>query len=230
MASVIRLITDSFLAPSAAFASIRARPAWAWIALALIALSSAISLYALIGTASPEWIVEQQLQEAGDLKPDEREAARGALIEIAPYTAHIAAFSNVLLWPIFCALLALFYFAGERALGATRNGYGAWFGLSAVAMLPQVVNALGLIVLCLTYTGDIPLQLANYASVNALVLGLAPGERAQGLASALSLFYLWSIVLAAIGIRVYSAYGWGKSILLAALPYVLVFGAWAAVV
>lgn len=230
MAAIVRLITDSFLAPSAAFASMRARPAWAWVALALIALSSALSIYALIGTASPEWIVEQQLQEAGELKPDELETARNALIEIAPYTAHIAAVSNVLLWPLFCALLALFYFVGERALGTSRNGYGAWFGLSTLSMLPQVINALGLIVLCLMYSGDKPLQLANYASLNALVLGLTPGERGHGLAAALSLFYIWNIVLAAIGIRVYSGYGWGKSILLAALPYALLFGAWAAVI
>lgn len=230
MAGVSRLIMDSFLAPSSAFASIRSRPAWAWIAIALIAISSALSLYALLGGASPEWIVEQQLQEAGELKPDELASTRDALLQIAPYTAHVAAISNLILLPIFCALLAGFYFFGERAFGASRNRYGQWFGLSALSLMPLLVNALGLIVLCFMQSGDKPLQLANYASLNALVLGLAPGERGQGLAAALSVFYLWSIVLAAIGTRVFSAYGWGKCIALAALPYLLLFGTWAALV
>ena len=230
MAGVVRLVVDSLLAPSAAFASIRARPVWAWMVIALIVISSALSVYALIGSASPEWIVEQQLQEVSDLKPDEREAARRTLLEIAPYAAHLAAASTAITMPIFCALLALFYFLGERALGTSRNVYGQWFGLSAISLMPMLINALGLIVLCFIQPGDKPLQLANYASLNALVLGLAPGERGHGLAAALSLFYLWNIVLAAIGTRVFSGYGWGKSVLLAALPYLLLFGVWAALV
>ena len=105
-----------------------------------------------------------------------------------------------------------------------------WLYLAFALGMPMLINALGLIVLCFIQPGDKPLQLANYASLNALVLGLAPGERGHGLAAALSLFYLWNIVLAAIGTRVFSGYGWGKSVLLAALPYLLLFGVWAALV
>jgi hypothetical protein len=77
---------------------------------------------------------------------------------------------------------------------------------------------------------NMPLDLANYASVNALALGLAPGERGYSLASGLNLFYLWSIGLVAVAARQWSGLDWGRALLLGALPYLLVFGVWAALV
>jgi hypothetical protein len=74
------------------------------------------------------------------------------------------------------------------------------------------------------------LDLANYASLNALALGLAPGERGYALASGLNLFYLWSIGLVAVAARHWSGLDWGRALLLGALPYLLVFGVWALLV
>lgn len=224
------VLIDPFLAPAEAFRAVRERPAASWWALLLIALIAALSVYALLGGASPEWIVSQQLLEVGELKPDELAMTRTALLDVAPYAVHLGAVSQVLVLPIFCALLAAVYLLAERLLGRSRQRYAAWFALAALSMMPLVVNALGLIVLSLLQSGDKPLQLANYASLNALVLGLSPGERGQGLAAALNLFYLWSIGLAAIGSRAYTAYSWGRCVLLAALPYLGFFGIWAATV
>jgi hypothetical protein len=174
--------------------------------------------------------VSQQLLEVGELKPDELAMTRSALLDVAPYAVHLGAVSQILVLPIFCALLAAVYLLAERLLGRSRQRYAAWFALAALSMMPLLVNALGLIVLSLLQSGDKPLQLANYASLNALVLGLSPGERGQGLAAALNLFYLWSIGLAAVGSRAYTEYGWGRCVALAALPYVAFFGVWAVLV
>jgi hypothetical protein len=224
------VLIDPFLAPAEAFRAVRERPASSGWALLAIGGVAALSVYALLGGASPEWIVSQQLLEVGELKPDELAVTRNALLEVAPYAVHLGAVSQLLVLPIFCALLAAVYLLAERLLGRSRQRYAAWFALAALSMMPLVVNALGLIVLSLLQSGDKPLQLANYASLNALVLGLAPGERGQGLAAALNLYYLWSIALAAIGSRAYTAYSWGRCVLLAALPYLALFGVWAALV
>lgn len=226
MSNKVQWVIDTYVAPASAFATIAERPAWSWLALLLIAVTGVASVYALLGGASPEWIVEQQLLEVSDLTPDEMETARTALIEVAPYAVHLGAAMQVVLVPIVSALLALLYFVGERVVGPSRRRFGQWFALSALSLMPLVINALGLVALCLLQPGEKPLQLANYASLNSLVLDLSPGERGQGLAAALNLFYLWSIGLAAIGIRVYTGYGWAKSIVLAAFPYLLVFGTW----
>lgn len=230
METLRTVLIDPFLAPAEAFRAVRERPAASGWALLAIAAVAALSVYALLGGASPEWIVSQQLLEVGELKPDELEVTRKALLDIAPYAVHLGAASQVLVLPMFCALLAAAYLLGERLLGRSRQRYAAWFALAALSLMPLLVNALGLIVLSLLQDGEKPLQLANYASLNALVLGLSPGERGQGLAAALNLYYLWSIGLAAIGSRAYTGYGWGRCVALAALPYVGFFGVWAALV
>lgn len=224
------VLIDPLLAPTDAFRAVRERPASSVWALLMIGAVAALSVYALLGGASPEWIVSQQLLEVGELKQSELEMTRTALLDIAPYAVHLGAASQVLVLPVLCALLAAAYLAAERLLGRSRQRYAAWFALAVLSLSPFLVNALGLIALSLLQSGDKPLQLANYASLNALVLGLSPGERGQGLAAALNLFYLWSIALAAIGGRTYTGYQWSRCLLLAALPYLGFFGIWAATV
>lgn len=228
-ASAPQALLDTFLAPGAAFASLRLRPVWAWLALALVALASALSIVVFMGGMSAEWIVEQQLLTEPDMSAEELAVARDALLQVAPYTAAIGAVMGALMLPLISAMLALVYLGAERVLARERNGYGRWFAAASFSMLPLILSALGLIVLkFLSDDPDVPLDLANYASLNSLVLGLAPGERGYGLASSLNLFYLWSIGLVAVAARQWSGLDWGRALLLGALPYLLVFGIWAA--
>lgn len=222
---------DTFVAPSAAFGALRERPAWAWQALATVAIASVASVYVFMGGMSPEWIVEQQLAAAPPMPPDQLAAARSQMLAIAPHSKHISAIAVVLGLPIITALVALVYFGAERLLSKERNGYGRWFAAAAFASLPVVVSAFGLIVLSLAAADpNLPLDTSNYASLNGLLLKLQPGERGYALANAINLFQLWSVLLAAVAARLWSAIGWGRALLLAALPYLLVFLPWAAFV
>jgi hypothetical protein len=97
--------------------------------------------------------------------------------------------------------------------------------------MPMLLNALGLIVLSLLAASpDQPLAVANYASLNGLVLDLPLGHPWYNWAQAFSLFFIWSSVLIAIAVRVTQPIAWGRALLLGALPYVLVFGVWAVLV
>ena len=82
----------------------------------------------------------------------------------------------------------------------------------------------------LDHGGNLPLDLGNYASLNNLVFGIPNGENGYALASFANLFYLWSIFLVAVAARVWSGLGWGKALLLAALPSLLIYGPWLAIV
>ncbi len=222
---------DTILAPASAFVAVRQRPVWAWLALALVALASALSIGIFMGGMSPEWIVDQQLLTEPEMSADELEVARSTLLQVAPYTAAIGAVMGALMLPLIAALLALVYVGAERVLARERNSYGRWFAAASFSLLPLVLSAIGLIVLkLLSAEPNVPLDLANYASLNTLALGLAPGERGYGLASSLNLFYLWSIGLVAVAARQWSGLDWGRALLLGALPYLLVFGLWAALV
>lgn len=224
-------LLDTFLAPSQAFAALRERPAWAWAALALVIAVTVASIYTLYAGMSPEWIVEQQLAGVPEMPADQLAAARSNMMMVAPYTAHIGAVMIVLMMPLACLLFGLGYFVGERLLSTERNSFGRWFAAAAFAQLPMVVNALGLIVLVIVRGGgNLPLDIGNYASLNNLVFGIPNGENGYALASFANLFYLWSIFLIAVAARVWSGLGWGKAILLAALPSLLIYLPWLAIV
>jgi hypothetical protein len=222
-------LLDTFLAPADAFRAVRERPTWAWLALLVIAVASFASVYTLFGGISPESLVEQQLAGAPEMPPDQLAAARSNMTQIAPYMAHIGVVMNLIMVLIFTTLFAGIYFLGERMLARERNGYGRWFAATAFSFLPGVLNGLGLIALAmLSSEPNLSIHLGNYASLNNLVLHLSPAESGFGFASALNLFFLWSIVLAAVAARVFSDMSWGKAILFGALPYLLIFVPWGA--
>lgn len=223
-------LSDIFLSPSTLFSALSAHRAWTWAALALLIAVQIVAIYAFFGPMSPEWIVEQQLAVA-NLSGNDAEAARSTLMAMAPNIAHISAATTLVMGVLISALLALVYFLGERVLVRSRQRYGAWFAIAVWAQLPMLLNALGLIALSLMAASpDQPLAVANYASLNGLVLDLPLGHPWYSWAQAFSLFFVWSAALVAVAVRVAQPVAWGRALLLGALPYLLVFGIWAVLV
>jgi len=222
--------SDLFLSPRNLFSALPAHRSWTWAALALLIVAQIVSIYVFFGPMSAEWIVEQQLAVA-NLPANEAEAARPTLMLVAANIAHITAVSSLLMGVLFPALLALAYFLGERVLLGSRQSYRAWFAIAVWAQLPQLLNAAGLIVLSvLAASPDQPLAVANYASLNGLMLDLPLGHAWYNWAQAFSLFFIWGSVLIAIAVRVAQPIAWGRALLLGAMPYLLVFGVWAVLV
>ncbi len=224
-------LIDTYLAPSQAFAALRERPGWAWAALLLVALATVAATYTLFSGMTPEWIVEQQMASQPDMPADQEAAMRAQIQQFAPMTVHFAAGFGVLAMPLFAALFGLVYFVGERLLSRERNSFYRWFAASSFSMLPMVLSAFGLIALVLVRGGgNLPMDLGNYASLNALVFGIPSDGKGYTLASSVNLFSFWSLFLVAVAARVWSGLGWGKALLLAALPSLLIYVPWLAIV
>lgn len=227
-------LSDIFLAPRNLFSALPAHRRWTWAALALLLVVQIIATYVFFAPMSAEWIVEQQLAVA-NLSASEAEAARSTLVAMASNIAHITAASSLLIGVLFPALLALVYFLGERVLAKSRQSYGAWFVIAVWSQMPMLINAIGLIGLSLLAASpEQPLAVANYASLNGMILDLPLGHAWYNWAQAFSLFFIWSSALTAVAARVAQPLaqpiGWGRALLLGALPYLLVFAVWAVLV
>ena len=223
-------LLDIFVAPASLFRALPDGRWWGWAAFALIAAAAAISTYAFIGPMTPEWIVEQQILQMGDrLSDPELERIRPQLETMAPHTAAFSAIGAVATTGLLVVLVGSLYMLLARlATSGPRRGWGMWLRFTTWTQLPMVAYSLGLIVLALIAgSPDQSMGLIGYASLNNLVLDLPPGHRWYNLASGLSLFTLWSLVLAAIGMRSWTGASTVRSALLAVLPWVLVFGVWA---
>lgn len=223
-------LMDLFVAPAALFDTLPTRRGWGWGAFVLTSAVMAAALVVFLAPMSPEWIVEQQaLQMGARLSDQELAQIRPQLLAMAPHTAAISAIGAVVTGGLLVLVLGSLYLLLERvATRGPRHSWGQWLRLTVWTQLPQLLYALGLIALALlASTPDQPMAQLGYASLNGLVLDLPPDHAGFNWASNLGVFTLWSIVLAAIGIRAWTRAGWGRAATLAALPWVLVFGVWA---
>ena len=223
-------LLDVFVAPASLFRALPDRRWWGWIAFALISVSMAVAMYVFISPMSPEWIVEQQLQQMGAQMSDaEIEQIRPQLVSMAPHAALFSALGGVFFLGLIVVLVGSIYMLLARmATSGRKHGWGAWLRFTTWTQMPSVAFALGLLVLALVSGGpDQPMSMMGYASLNNLVLDLPPGHRWYNLALNLNLFTLWSLVLAVIGFRIWTGATTGRAAVLALLPWVLVYGIWA---
>ena len=228
--SLPRSLLDAAVAPGSALSALRSARGWGWAAFALIVLTQTAALFAFFGPMSPEWLVDQQMARMGELSPSEEPAVRASITSMADNYALIAVVGGAVTLALMMPLLGLVYFLANRVTAGTRHGFVAWTRFATWTQLPLLVASLGLIVLTLvSRQPDLPLSAAQYASLNALVLRLPIGHAWFNWAEQLNVFSLWSIVLASIGMRVWTGLGWAASVLVGALPWLLVFGIWAVV-
>lgn len=221
-------VLDIFIAPSQAFAKIRGSGGNVLLLIGQLLLL-ALAMYLFYQGMSPEWLVEQQLLQAGDLTPAEIEQSRALMAQTAPYTAIIVAVSAPLMAILMTAILAGYLHLISKMSGDFR--YQDWFGFSVWSQMPMQLNSIGLILLVLSAnTPNLPLASANYASLNHLVLQLPIGAPFYTWAEAFNLFMFWQIAVMAIGLKQWCNFSMVKATLFAALPTVLIFGIWALLV
>ena len=221
-------LLDIFIAPSQAFANIRGSGGNVLLLVGQLLLL-ALALYLFYQGMSPEWLVEQQLLQAGELTPAEIEQSRAMMAQTAPYTAIIVAVTAPLMALLMNAILAGYLHLISKMSGDFR--YQDWFGFSVWSQMPMQLNSIGLILLVLfSDTPNLPMAAANYASLNQLVLQLPIGAPFYTWAEAFSLFMLWQIAVMAIGLKQWCNFSMVKASIFAALPTVLIFGIWALLV
>ncbi|RVU40606.1 YIP1 family protein [Rheinheimera riviphila] len=221
-------LLDIFIAPSQAFANLRGSGGNLLLLIGQMLLT-ALAFYLFYQGMSPEWLVEQQLLQAGDLTPAEIEQTRAVMAQTAPYTAIIAAVSGPLMLLLMNAILAGYLHLISKMSGDFR--YQDWFGFSVWSQMPMQLNAIALILLVLfADSPNLPLATANYASLNQLLLQLPIGAPFYTWAEAFSLFMLWQIAVTAVGLKQWCNFSTVKAALFAALPTVLIFGIWALLV
>lgn len=222
----IRHVGLVLIEPSRVFLQLKQTPSGRWLMVLLQVMVTAAVLWFFYQGMSASHLVEQQLLLSSDLSPAEREQSRAVLGELAPHMALIAAVMGGVTVLVISSLLAIYYLLASRLEPSVQ--YGDWFMFTLWSQTPQLLNLLGLVVLVLlSPTSDLPLSLANYASLNQLLALTVPGDRFYNLLENMNLFYIWQGVLATLGLKQWLQLDTTKAAALAALPYAVVFGIWA---
>jgi len=226
MSSITAPFLNVFAAPDELFRDqLQSRKA-GWLALVILLLMTSGSILYFYGGMSPEWIVEQQMLQTPEQSPAEDKQVRQFLTEQAPYTGTLGAIFNAIFYMIILAVFAAYFkFAGRSN---EQQTYGDWFNFAIWTQMPMLVHIVGFLALVVTAnTPDLPIMLANYSSLNQLVLDLPMSHNMYTWAETINLFYLWSIFIAAKGLMNWCKMSATAATIYSAVPYVVVFGLWA---
>ncbi len=217
-------ICNFIIEPSPTFARLKDKPR-AWVPLlVLIVLTLAITWW-YVATLDFAWFREHMLAARGTVKPEERAALAQFL---TPNRMLWSTVIGIMLGtPVMYALTAVYYLLAGKVMGA-GIGFGKWFGFAAWTSIPRLL-ALPLMALQIaTSGGRLTMEDANMVSLNYLLLHLPLSNPWASFASNLDLTSLWTMALAAIGLKAWTGRSTAACTFAAVLPYVLVYGIWAA--
>lgn len=212
--------------PSKAFSAVREK-SHAWLPLTLMVLGSVLVMYWYFATVDFAWMIERMAAARPGLTDAQREAMQTAMSPGVMMWSAIA--GSALGMPVMYAVAALYYHLAGKFLGSDIR-YGKWFAFVVWTSLPTLLSIVLMAVQVGTSGGRLMLDQLSMTSLNTLVFNLPMGHPWAGLVSSLDLTMLLSIPLAVIGLRAWTGRSLSTCITIALLPYVVIYGVWAAVI
>jgi len=217
-------IGNVILEPTPTFARLKDKTR-AWLPLfILIALSVGIMVW-WISTLDFPWLVEHMVAAQPKATPEVRAAmAKFMTPSSMMWSSVIGAVVGTL---AAMAVSALYYLVAGKVMGVPI-GFGKWFGFSVWTSVPRLLTVPLSALQIMTSNGRLAPEDLNMASLNYLVFHLPASHPWAGLVGSMDLTMFWSIVLAVLGLKAWTGRSTGTCVLVAVLPYLIVYGLWAA--
>ncbi|KQV54264.1 MULTISPECIES: YIP1 family protein [unclassified Duganella] len=215
-------LTQVFYEPAAAFAALKERPR-AWLPLFLLYLAGIGIVVWYFQAVDWDWMRVASLPP--DMPAEQREAAAHAMSRGMMMGFGIA---GVVIGTLVIFSLYGFYYWLAGKLAGMELGFKSGFALVAWASLPSLIGVPLMALQIATSKGQLALENADMLSLNFLLVHAAPHTPWVGIASALKVTDIWVIVLSTIGLRTWTGKSTTTCAIIAALPYVLIYGCWAA--
>ncbi|ALQ07166.1 YIP1 family protein [Pseudoalteromonas fuliginea] len=225
-------LLDVFLAPRNVFEHLNKIKKWSFLGFLTLIIITIFSVVSFYSGMSHAWLVEQQLLHAGEIAPSELDAVIDLIRQTAKHIGLISSVTSAIFIIFLCFIMAS-YIKLVASLSSSEKDFtfGDSFSFSIWTYMPLVIHAIGFVYLySSSHDVDLPIVLQNYSSLNQLFLNYSPGEQFYAITDNFNLFYLWSVVLMTLGLKVCFSMSVLKALLISALPYALVFGAWFLVV
>lgn len=191
-------IIGVFIKPKQTFASIAERPSW--VAPLLLAMVLATAVGALLNTKM-NWgeYVRRKAEENPRFAQLSEEQKDQALVGQIKLSSGFSYAIGVVIVPCSALLFSLIYWGVFNLFRGADLRYGTAFAITTHAFLPNVLTSvLALIILPLKSYGDVDPENIVATSLKAYLPESVPNPLAA-LGSSLELFWVWCLVLVAIG-------------------------------
>lgn len=216
-------LVDILVAPTAAFARIKAHPS-VLFPLLLLTIAVASIQPGYIYLTDFNFLIDQMVEQALQNNPNARESEiRAGLESLSPALLAISGTVGVLVVvPLISALYA-WYLGFIAKFGPQEYSFRHWFSLVCWTGMPTLFVALAAWVVILgSANGQVPQAALQPLSLDALLALQGSNTVLQNI----SLPQLWSLVLAALGYRYFTGKSLTHAFIVTWTPYVLIFGIW----
>jgi hypothetical protein len=217
-------IGNVFLDPSPTFARLKAKTN-AWLPLLVSVLLSLAVMYWWVATLDFDWLREHMLAAQPSAKPEVRAAMAHAMTpKFMMWSTGISAVVGTVL--IF-AVTAVYYLLAGKVIGSPM-GYGKWFGFAVWTSMPRLLVVPLSMLQIYTSHGQLAPEDLNMVSLNYLLFHLPLSHPWASLAGSIDLTTFWSVALATIGLKAWTGRSTGTCLAVVLLPYLVIYGLWAA--
>ena len=217
-------IGNVILEPTPTFARLKDKTR-AWLPLLiLIGLTAGIMAW-WISTLDFPWLVEHTVAAQPKATPEMRAAMEKFMTPTSMMWSSII--GAVLGTLVAMALSALYYLVAGKIMGVPI-GFGKWFGFSVWTSVPRLLTVPLSALQIMTSNGRLAPEDLNMASLNYLVFHLPASHPWASLVGSMDLTMFWSIVLAVLGLKAWTGRSTGTCVVVAVLPYLIIYGLWAA--
>jgi hypothetical protein len=210
--------------PAPTFARLKEKPN-GWLPLLVSLLLSVAIMYWWTSTLDYGWFREHMIAMRPDLKPE----AQAAMAKfLSPTSMLVSTVGGAVIGTlVMIALTAVYFLIAARMIG-NQIGYGKWFAFVAWSSVPRLLVVPLMALQIATSHGQLAPEDLNMVSLNFLVFHLPPTNHWASILTSIDLAAFWTIALAAIGLKAWTGRPAGTCLTIAALPYVVIYGLWAA--
>lgn len=215
-------LMDIFLQPGPVLARQQERPT-GWLPVLIIAATSALFSYMYFSAVDVGWFFRESVERSGE------ELSKAQLDAMATtgdnpaflWTSVIGSLIGIV---VYLLLWAVYFLLAGKLTGLAVS-FKQGLGLAGWASMPTVLGSLLAIYGTIgmapqTFIGDLMLT-----SLDPMLMQLPPESPWKAFATSFNFLSLWSIGLAALGWKLWSKdTGWTRSIVVATLPFVLIYG------
>jgi hypothetical protein len=222
----LRNIGVLFVEPGKAMDAVRAR-SMLLPPLALLVLGTAAIQFWYYQVVDFPWLLDQMFNARSGMEPDQVAMTKKLMTRGMMAGSSIA--GSLILIPLMLLVQAGYLVMVARIVG-NELPFGKWFAFATWSSVPSLLLLPVMAVRILTARGgQLSPDALNPLTLNALAFHVPMDNPYHSLLSTLNVVMVWSIVVTVIGFARWTGKGRGTSIAVAVLPYVVVFGIWAAI-
>jgi len=226
--SVFNAMTDIIASPGKALDEIKQHTAWLWWPL-LVTIVASVGVFAYYYSwVDFPWLVDETIRQLPEeSRAESAEAVRKFMKQ--GQTMWITIIGVVVVSLIIYALQAVYFHLANKMTSGAEIGFGQWFSFSIWINFISIFGSVAaLLVILMADSNQVASTSLQPLSINALLVRASPGDTWHTWANSLSLISFWTIFLGSMGYARWTGASVMKSTVIMLLPWVSIFGIWAA--